>query len=59
MYSHFPECECVAIKNWNGNLHCDMSKNCFRKYLHAFKTKYELFFNAYKSHELKMFQISY
>jgi len=46
MYSHFPECECVAIQNWNGNLHCDMSKNCFHKYLHVFKTKYELFFNA-------------
>ena len=26
--------------------HCDMSENYFRKYLHAFKTIYELFFSV-------------
>ena len=32
----------MEIKNrWNGNLYCDISKNCFRKYLHLFKTMCE------------------
>ena len=35
-----------------------MSKNSFPKYLHVFKTMYELFFNE-ESNEMKMFQISY
>ena len=45
--------------SWNDNLHCDLSKNCFRKYKHVIKTMYELFFNVQVSHELKMFQIPY
>ena len=40
-------------------VHCDKSKNCFRKHLHVIKTMYEFFFNVEESHELQMFQIFY
>ena len=38
---------------------CDVSKNYFRKYLHVFKTMYELNFNVYEFRELKKVKISY
>ena len=43
----------MEVNEFNG-----VSKNYFHKYLHVFKTMYELFFNVQESHELKMFQIS-